>query len=347
MTIPADTNDGDNSYSFVFEDPPPAKTLIVADDDRTIWPARLAAGIGIDPRDQPNVEVVRPDQLTGYDSSGVSLVVWHSPLREAKRTSMIEDLIARGGDVIFFPTREVDGETVFGVRFGEWLPAKRRLIEHWRGEDDLLANGRSGAALPVGELEIDRVCGVEGEFTSLATVEGGFPLLVRATTRRGGAYFFTTTLAGSDSSLARNGVVLFAAIQRALAEGRKSQSKAREVIAGELDGLEPATWLGLATKGEAISTEMGHHGGVYRTENGNLFGVVRGASEDSAKGLSEEKVSDLFRGLSLQQLTGEMEPGSSVVQEIWRVFLIWMMLALVAEAVLSFPKVDRGRRAES
>jgi hypothetical protein len=345
VTIPADSNEGDNSFSFVFEDPPAAKTLIVTEDDRLIWPARLAAGIGIHPSDQPSVEVVRPDQLTGLDASKVSLVVWHAPLREVKRTPMIEDLVAREGAVLFFPTRDIDGESVFGVRFVDWLPAKRRLVEHWRGEEDLLANGRSGSALSVGELEIDRVCGMEGEFTSLATLEGGVPLLARAPTRRGGAYFFTTTLAASDSSLARNGVVLFAAIQRALAEGRKSQGTAREVIAGELDGLDPSTWSAVATKGEAISTEVGHHAGIYRSEEGHLFGVVRSLDEDSSKGLSEENVSELFRGLSLRQMTGEMEPGSSVVQEIWRVFLLGMMVALVAEAVLSFPKSDKRRQS--
>jgi hypothetical protein len=117
------------------------------------------------------------------------------------------------------------------------------------------------------------------------------------------------------------------------------------VIAGELDGLDPSTWSAVATKGEAISTEVGHHAGIYRSEEGHLFGVVRSLDEDSSKGLSEENVSELFRGLSLRQMTGEMEPGSSVVQEIWRVFLLGMMVALVAEAVLSFPKSDKRRQS--
>ena len=98
-------------------------------------------------------------------------------------------------------------------------PPNAVRVETWRGDQDLLARTQSGAALPVGELAVRRYCGLDGRSVPLATLYGGAPLLARATTDRGGVYFCTTTPAATDSSLGTNGVVLYVAIQRALAVG--------------------------------------------------------------------------------------------------------------------------------
>ena len=56
----------------------------------------------------------------------------------------------------------------------------------------LLADGTE-VELPVGELEIHRHCELRGEYTGLAILRGGKPLLTRVPTDRGGVYFWTTT----------------------------------------------------------------------------------------------------------------------------------------------------------
>ena len=70
-----------------------------------------------------------------------------------------------------------------------------------------------------GQLQVRKYCGLSGEVTPLATLQGGAPLLARVTTNRGAAYFCATTPAPADSSLATNGVVFYVLVQRALAAG--------------------------------------------------------------------------------------------------------------------------------
>src|SRR5262249_48111838 len=159
-------------------------------------------------------------------------------------------------------------------------------VETWRGDQDLLANTQSGAALPVGELRIRRVCGLTGELTPLASLKGGRPLLARLPTNRGGVYFCTTTPEARDSSLARNGVVLYAFVHRALIAGAAVLGQTRQLVAGDAALEQPATWRQVAGPSEAISTEYVHHAGVYMAGE-RLLAVNRSAPEDQAPILSD------------------------------------------------------------
>ena len=115
---------------------------------------------------------------------------------------------------------------------------RRPTVETWRSDEDLLARTLSGAALPVGQLDIRRYCTLVGEFTALATLHGGAPLVARVPTEHGGAYFWTTTPAPADSSLAAGGVVLYAFIQRSLAAGAAMLGKTRQLDAGTATAAE-------------------------------------------------------------------------------------------------------------
>ncbi|MBY0587275.1 hypothetical protein K2X85_08880 [bacterium] len=105
VRLPADINLANNSCPLVFEDPPAARTLIVTADDASIWPARLAAGIGQEARSANAVEIVRPDRLMGIDSTGVALILWQAPLSTAKTSPLCQEVVDRGGQIIFVPAR--------------------------------------------------------------------------------------------------------------------------------------------------------------------------------------------------------------------------------------------------
>ena len=151
------------------------------------------------------------------------------------------------------------------MTWGAWSDDVKPLtVDGWRGDQDLLANTLSGAALPVGSLEIRRHSPVKGEATSLATLKGGDPLLSRVTTDRGGIYFCGTTPAPSDSSLATNGVVLYVLIQRALSAGAEALSSSRQLVAGDPSGENPEGWKRIAGEEGAMSTDYALHTGRLR-----------------------------------------------------------------------------------
>jgi hypothetical protein len=230
---------------------------------------------------------------------------------------------------------------MFGVRWTSWQEQKSEApVEGWRGDQDLLAHTQSGAPLPVGSLQVRRSCGLSGELTALATLRGGAPLLARVTTDAGAVYFCTTTPAGGDSSLAANGVVLYVMVQRAMAAGAAALGSTRQLVAGEPPRDHPLTWNRVAGAEEAISTEYASHRGVYASGD-RLLAVNRSAAEESPAVLAGRRVEDLFRGLDFSRVDDRAGSIGSLIQEIWRLFLTAMIVAMVAEAGLCLPKRAR------
>ncbi len=343
VSIPADANPADNEFFFVFDDLPPRRTLVIADDPQAGLPLQLAAGISPDDTVQCSAETLTTDQLPAVEWDEISLVLWQAPLPVGDTAELVESFVDRGGQVVFFPPREPGTAELFGQKWEGWVdePAP---IETWRGDADLLARTQSGAALPVGQLEIHRHCKLNGEATGLAMLASGAPLVARAATDRGGVYFWATTPATQDSTLATNGIVLYAFVQRALAAGSSVLGRTRWLDAGNPATEDPATWQRLSGGVEGLSTEAASHGGVYSAGD-KLLAVNRPLAEDDAKVVPDPTVTELFRGLDFTRVDDQAGNARSLIQEIWRIFLSLMLVALVLEALLCVPKPLPAARA--
>ncbi len=341
VSIPADANPADDDFYFAFDVPPPRRTIIVAEDAQAERPLLLAAGIAPDPGLQCTAEVVAVEQLSSVEWDQISLVLWQAALPTGAVAELVKLFVDRGGQAVFLPPREPNSEELFGMRWKSWVAGNELFpVESWRGDEDVLARTLSGAALPVGQLEIRQYCGLSGEATSLATLPAGAPLLARVPTERGAVYFWTTTPSPRDSSLATSGVVLYAFVQRALATGSAVLSKARQLDAGEPGGENTNAWNRLSEGDSSLSTEAPFQRGAYSGAD-HLVAVNRPQSEDGAKVLSDTRVAELFHRLNFVRVNDQAGSLSSLIQEIWRLFLVAMLVALILEAVLCLPKLAR------
>jgi hypothetical protein len=339
VSIPADANPADDEFYFVYDEPAPRRTAIVVEDPQAARPLELAAAISPDPSLHYSSETVASADLATVEWDKIALLLWQAPLPTGDAAERVRAFIERGGSVLFFPPRAPGDAAFLGVRWTSWTSAdgKGVAVENWRGDQDVLAHTQSGAPLPVGALQVRKSCGLSGEFTPLATLRGGAPLLARVSTSRGGAYFCATTPAPGDSSLATDGVVLYVLVQRALAAGASVLGSTRQVVAGAPPGDLPTPWERLAGPAEAISTEYPLHRGVYST-GGKLLAVNRPAAEDSAPVLADRRVAGLFRGLDYDRIDDRAGSAGALVQEIWRIFLVAMMTAMLVEAWLCLPR---------
>lgn len=345
VSIPADGNPADNDFYFVFGKPLPRRTLIVTADSQAVAALQLAASISPDPTFECSAASVAPEQLAGVDWEGIALLVWHAPLPEAEAAKAVHAFVQRGGQVLFLPPRSPGDAEFSGVRWLAWSQEQTDIpIETWRGDQDILTNTLSGAALPVGKLQIRRLCGLFGEVTTLATLKGGRPLLARLPTNRGGVYFCATTTDPADSSLASNGVVLYALVQRALAAGVAVLGQTRQLVAGDAGSEEPTAWKQMSGAAEALSTAYQHHAGVYASGE-KLLAVNRAASEDQAPVLTNDRLNELFKGLNFTRVDDQAGSLAGIINEIWRPFLLIMLIALLVEAALCLPRRNE-RRAE-
>ncbi|MHC5543608.1 BatA domain-containing protein, partial [Singulisphaera rosea] len=180
VSIPADANHADNYEWFVFDRPVPRKAIVVADDPQVARPLQLAAGVAPAADVTCSAETVTVEQLSAVEWDTVALLLWQAPLPEGEAAKLVRSFVERGGRVIFFPPRSPGASELYGVRWGSWVEPDRALVvENWLGDQDLLAHTLSGSALPVGTLQVKKYCGLTGEFTTLATLRGGVPLLAR------------------------------------------------------------------------------------------------------------------------------------------------------------------------
>jgi hypothetical protein len=337
VSIPADANPADNEFFFAYDAPPPRRSLVVAEDPAAGRVLELVAAIAPD-KAAALVDLVPPGGLAAAAWDEAEALFWQGPLPEGRDAELVQAFLGRGGQVVFFaPDRPTTAEFV-GCVWGEWTATgKPATAESWRTDQDLLANTLAGSALPLGDVEIRRSCGLSGDLVPLASLPGGAPLVARAS-RAEGVTFVATTPAPRDSSLAAEGVVLYALVQRAIDRGLTVLGGARQADAGTATA-ENARACGTWTRqgGAAASTEAGFHAGVFACGD-RLVAVNRPVAEDAALPVADERIDALFRGLSFQRITGTAGDTNSIVQEIWRAFLIAMLLALVAEGLLSLPR---------
>ena len=338
VSIPVDANAADNEFYFVFDEPPPRVSLVVAAEAAAGRVLELAASIPPAKDVVARAEAVPAGGLGTAPWEEVAALIWQGPLPAGGDATLVEAFVARGGQVIFFPPEAPDATVFAGNSWGEWTSHSAPLQpEQWRPDQDLLANTLSGGALPLGELEVRRTCSLSGDHVPLASLAGGGPLVARVADGRG-IYFVGTLPTPRDSTLASEGIVLYALVQRAIDRGLESLSGARQLDAGlETARLAAGTWERLAGDSEPLSTEAGLHAGVYSI-GGRLAAINRPAAEDDARVAAPERIDGLFRGLSFSRIVGRAGSADSIVQEIWRAFLIAMLVALVVEGLLSLPR---------
>ncbi len=345
VSIPADANAADNDFWFVFEQPVSRRAIIVAEDAASARPLQLAASVSPDPTLACTAEVLTPEQVSAADWENTALLLWQGSPPEGDAASRIKAFVDRGGVAIFFPPKVPTATPIFGLRWTNWkdLPADAP-IENWRGDQDLLAHTQSGTPLPVGQLQVRKACVLEGDSTTLATLKGGTPLLARANTDRGAVYFCATTPSTGDSSLATGGVVFYVLVQRALATGALVLGSTQQLAAGDDPRDDTTQWRKVAGAEDAISTDFPIHRGVY-SEKDRLIAVNRPTPEEAAPVLDDKRVAELFRGLDFDRVDDSAGSMSSLIQEIWRLFLTAMLIALVAEAALCLPRKKPPARA--
>ena len=189
---------------------------------------------------------------------------------------------------------------------------------------------------------MQRRCDILGEGTPLARLGENQPLLMRANTTGENQIWFLGTLPGSGAStLARDGVVMFAMLHRALQDGSKGLGKAQQRDAG-VNALGSGEWK---RRGEAVlSTEMPLRAGI--AESGEkLVALNRPLREDAPDFLGKTALGELFAGLDHQIIEDQVENETSLASEVWRTFLFLMAIALLGEALLCMPPKREEQRA--
>ena len=338
--LPGDTNPLDNRFFFVFSEPPVRRAVVVSDEVKNGEAFRRALAIPIDPRLQHRVDVISVDRVAEIDWESTGLLIWQAALPRGSVAEQIAQFVDTGRVVMFFPPSQNADERLFDSRWANWqTPGNQQVfgISWWRGDADLLAHVESGDALPLNELRTYRYRSFESPGTPLARFDDDAPLLTRVATDRGAVYFCSTLPTAQFSSLEREGVIFYVILQRALDQGCRALAVASQRDAGPHVLIDRNEWELVAPADDSpLLSQRGLHAGVYR-DGAYWMAVNRSQIEDSAVAAPVEAVDALFDGMSYRRIDVDVGDTSALASELWRIFLIAMIVALLVEAVLSLP----------
>lgn len=363
VELPADGSPANNVFHFVFDDPPALKAAVVSDDEAVSHPLEAALTAQAEPTRTYECTVLPVARAVEIAWEETALVVWQGaiPAADSALARQLEAHLEAGRCLLFLPPQAPDDHAFAGIRWTDWQGTeagggKPALVEWWRNDTGPLAATLAGAALPVGEVEAQRWCGIEGEAIPLARLgedAGNAPLLVRAGRQGGGDAWFLTSLPGSGATnLARDGVVLFALLHRALNQGAAALGNARQRIAGTTAlGSDASQWqrLDVEDPDAVLSSNRPLQAGVLRLPAANqeqpemLVALNRAPEEDAPQTLATASLEQLFTGLDWRLIERSLENEKSLTSEVWRTFLFLMAAAIVIEALLCMP----GKRQPS
>ena len=334
-----DGRGGDNRYYFVFGPEKAPETVIVSERPEVGRVLRIAAEsfgpLGADPmvRDLPM------DGALGMDLTSAGLLLWEGPLPRGDVALRVQTFLDDGGQVVFFAPEGSDAGEFLGCSWGERvdrpLDGGAQELGFWRKSEGFFRNGDDGTPLDFSELRILRSTEIRGEVTLLAGFEDGQGLLARTPTERGGVSFFGSTPAHEDSNLAVQGLALVALIQRAGEQAESSQLDRAQQDAGAYRGRRSdVEWLSEDTEG--LISERLHRAGVLRNARG-MVALNRPSHEDTQTLMATERIAELMPGIEMDLAEGRGQ-GGALIEEIWKLFLGFLVVALLLEALICLPE---------
>ncbi len=353
IELPADSNPSDNSYGFVYAEPPVQRTVIVSDDPRVAEYLRLAAVTPANPSMNYEATVLTSSQIPAIPWDTAGLIVWQVALPDGEVAERLQGIVSSGRSVLFFPPAEeaalVDRE-MFGCRWGEFVEATsdsaagELSVSRWRAESDLLSNSQSGTPLPLGSLKVFRYRKLVGDqVAQLADLSDGSVLVARALDEnrgeQGAAWFCCTLPLEADSTLVRNGVVFYVMVQRGLAQGAAALGVARHLechasLTEIVDHWEP---LDDVSRGLLLS-QRAVQPGLYRNDDDILFALNRPLSEDTVEVVDDAQLDQMLGDVGYTRIDDAAGSQASLASEIWRAFLCLMIVGLLVEAILCVPE---------
>jgi len=343
IEIPADCNPSDNRAYFSFPVQHERKTVI-AIQDKDVSSEILSIASCPDEKKQANVKFQQPASADLVDFKDTSLIIWMAPFPPEEIQKTLKQFIAEGGAVLFFPPGNDDPAKLFSsITWGKCEVRKEGdhfSVRDWENRSGPFEDTASGESLPLSELRISRARRISGPgLNPAATCSDGEILLARMKLLGGSAYF-CTTCPDSDWSNLGDGQVLVPMIQRILSDGGARLSKTVFSECGnsvmengrmEIRDLDPSE-----QKNFKINS------GVYKYGDKVLV-LNRPSSEDVQEYAGTTELDDILKGISFSTLHEKSGRDSNISTEIWKAFLILMLLFLVAEAFLCMPLSPRSK----
>ena len=340
LSLPADGNSRDNSTFFAYGPARPIKSVIVAPTGEAADYLALAAappGLG-----NQSVRRIDPAAVASLDTTDVAAILWAATLPSGAASDAVNRFLTAGGHVIFLPPGTPSDASFIDIKWSNPTEApagKFFILKDWNRNDGPLRDGIDGTPIPADRLKAIRRQIPLGDAATLARWEDGEPLITRRILDRGTAWFLGSLPDYTWSNLA-DADVLLPAVQRIIAAGadRFDASYLATVGTPAAQPLAGETRTRIDDYGTPDPANAAYQSGIFRLGE-RLTAINRPAQEDNVEVLTREQLDQALEGTNftlLDQAGQANDP--SLSRDVWRGFLIAMLLFLISEAVLCLPK---------
>ena len=340
LSIPADGNSRDNSTFFAYGPALPVKSVIVAPAGETADYLALAAappGFG-----NQTTQRIDPASAATLATGDLATILWAAPLPTGPAYDVIARFLTSGGHVTFFPPGISSDNSFLDLKWStptEAPAGKFFILKDWNRSDGPLRDGLDGTPIPAQRLKAIRRQLPLGDATALARWEDGEPLITRRIVDQGTAWFLGSLPDYTWSNLG-DADVLLPTVQRIIATGadRFDASYLTTVGRDTAQPLAGETRTRLDDYGTQDPANAAHESGIFRLGE-RLLAINRPAQEDNPEILTREQLDQALEGTRYTQLDqAGQATDPSLSRDVWRAFLIAVLLLLISEAILCLPK---------
>ncbi len=279
-----------------------------------------------------------PQRAHLIDFDLASLVVWKAPIPSpGPVASQLLAFVRSGGVCVFLPP-EADGAATFGgIGWDSVEQAEEGryfIVKEWSRADGPLRDAADGTSLPVQRLRAILRRPINGDPAVLARWDDGTPFLARRIIDRGTILFLATLPDYAWSNLEQTALHLVV-LQRAFEAGSRRLGAGFFGVAGEPSALPRGNEVltRLDTYETAPAANPGYLAGAYRFGD-RTVAVNRPPDEDSLEFLAPSDLQVVLEGTGYTLLEEAGASTDSFWREIWRTFLMAMLVFLIVEAVL-------------
>jgi len=327
VEIPADANLRNNVGYFVYNPLPVLKVAVVSSN--TIGGKILTLATAPLKTDTNRVaESILREKADSVNFMDYALVIWQGLLPD--NSAKLRDYIEAGGLVVVFGSGGKSA-SLEGIRLGNIEDAdneKPFKINNLYEKDGILARTEEGFSIPLNELFVYKRQPLSGG-NAIAYFEDGSAFITRRIIGRGQLVVCATTVEPDWSSL-RDGTVLVPLIQRLFDAGARRITQSDMIVCGE-NSLNGATQIR-----PVEGNDYRINAGVYRVD-GQLVAVNHPPDEDIFEIVDETVARKLFTSVPVAYFEEKTADGQGFQSEIWRTFLIAMVMFLIIESILVLP----------
>jgi hypothetical protein len=344
IKLPPDANTLDNTIFYAFGPPPKEKAIVVSDHSELATIIALAAAPGNSPVMASEVIGTTIAPSTDLDDAAVIIIDFQP---NAKFAASLRTVAEKGTMVIFLPPHTPNTKMTDWGRVEKFAPDKEMSVTEWNHDDGILSDPPSGDIIPLNDLKILKraIPVVRNEKTAiLAFYSDGQPFLTREKIGKGAFYRCSTLPIASWSNLG-NGLVLVPMERRLMKLGAARFAKIKYEKCGgaethSLPNSTPNTITSASlTDGSKNSTFQTQSppkttAGVYLWED-EVIVVNTPSTEMQNTHLSDAEIATLTPKNKIRLFHANATDGETMQAEIWRVFIIAVLLALIAESFLT------------